>query len=164
MRDYAERVPMSFVENKFASLVWHYRRSPPDFADFQAKKLDDELQIGLANQPVSVGIGSKIVEARAMECNKGAFVRRLMDEAPQNSLFVCIGDDVTDEDMFKTIGSEGISIKVGRQKTFASHRLNSQSDVVRFLGALLASHEQVGLPRTIEKILKKPMLLSKRLG
>jgi trehalose 6-phosphate synthase/phosphatase len=142
MNDYSARVPLSFVENKSASLVWHYRQSPAEFADFQAKKLDDELQIGLANQPVTVGVGSKIVEARAVECNKGYFVQRLVEQAPPDSLFVCIGDDMTDEDMFKAVGSAGIAVKVGLEHTFANHRLRSQADVYGFLQALAASAER----------------------
>ena len=79
MNDYADKVPLSFVEEKRAAVVWHFRQSPAAFADYQAKKLDEELQVGLANQPVSVTIGNKIVEAKAIECDKGSFVRWLME-------------------------------------------------------------------------------------
>lgn len=137
MSSYAERVPLSFVETKEAALVWHYRQSPPGFAAYQARKLDDELQVGLANQPVSVTMGNRVVEAKATECNKGSFLRELMKDADPQHLFVCIGDDLTDEDMFNVMGDRGISIKVGEGMTAARYRLSNQSDVIVFLTQLL---------------------------
>src|SRR5690606_4754230 len=102
MQAYADRVPLSFVEQKEASLVWHFRESPQDFANFQARKLDEELQVGLANHPVSVVYGNKIVEVKAIECNKGSFLRSLIQQDVDNGTFyICMGDDRTDEDMFR---------------------------------------------------------------
>ncbi|WP_413584062.1 bifunctional alpha,alpha-trehalose-phosphate synthase (UDP-forming)/trehalose-phosphatase [Bdellovibrio sp. HCB274] len=137
MNDYSERVPLSFVEKKKACLVWHFRLSPTDFASFQSKKLDDELQVGMANEPVTISMGNKIVEAKAVECNKGNFVRWLMKEKGPNSTIVCLGDDRTDEDMFVALGKSGISIKVGDGATAARNRLKQQTDVVPFLKELI---------------------------
>jgi trehalose 6-phosphate synthase/phosphatase len=139
MQDYAVKVPLSFVETKKASLVWHYRLSPEGFADYQAKKLDEELLVGFANQPVSITMGSKIVEAKAIECNKGHFLRELIgNDSDLDALYICIGDDRTDEDMFRLPDERKISIKIGPQETSAGYRLNSQSEVAGFLEQLLA--------------------------
>lgn len=146
MSSYAERVPLSFVELKEAALVWHYRQSPPGFAAFQARKLDDELQVGLANQPVSVTMGNKIVEAKAVECNKGSLLRSIMQNETEDTLFICLGDDRTDEDMFQVIEKRGISIKVGEGMTSANYRLASQGDVSIFLGELLLATGQKTAP------------------
>ncbi|MCC2678241.1 MAG: hypothetical protein K0R29_817 [Pseudobdellovibrio sp.] len=135
MEEYSKRVPLSFLEVKSASIVWHYRQSPPAFAEYQAKKLDDELQVGLANQPVTVTLGHQIVEARAVECNKGNFVRSLLKEFPDCSV-ICIGDDVTDEDMFKQLGSKHVSIKVGPGQTNAQYRVKDHSEVLTLLELL----------------------------
>ncbi|MFN8792455.1 MAG: bifunctional alpha,alpha-trehalose-phosphate synthase (UDP-forming)/trehalose-phosphatase [Bdellovibrionales bacterium] len=137
MRAYAEKVPLSFVERKEASLTWHFRQSPPDFAGFQAKKLDDELQAGLANHPVTILIGNKIVEAKATECNKGIFVRSLMQTEEEPSLYICMGDDRTDEDMFRALGQEGVSIKIGTEDTAAHYQIRRQEEVMFFLRELL---------------------------
>lgn len=136
MLDYSERVPLSFVEKKEASIVWHFRESPPDFAEFQAKKLDDELQIGMANAPVAISLGDKIVEAKATECNKGNFLRSLMQNSSEDHFYVCIGDDRTDEDMFRVLGNQGYSIKVGPAETQARFRLQNQAQVLKFLREL----------------------------
>lgn len=134
MKAYTERVPYSFIEYKEAAVVWHYRQSPNDFADYQAKRLDEELKVGLANEGVSIIMGSKIVEAKAIECNKGSFLRWLMQtDGRNNGYYLCIGDDRTDEDMFRAVGAEGCTIKVGPGHTVAQYRLSQQEDVLPFL-------------------------------
>ena len=135
MNDYADRVPMSFLESKEASLVWHYRKSPPGFATYQARKLAEELEVLMANLPVSVLIGSKNVEARSLECNKGQIVRLIAEGLPPQTRVICIGDDRTDEDMFKVLPSE-ITIKVGQDITSANHRFPRCEDVLIFLESL----------------------------
>lgn len=133
MQSYSERVPFSFVEKKEAALVWHFRESPESFSEYQAKRLDDELKTGLANQAVSISMGHKIVEAKAIECNKGSFLRWLMQTNPMETYYyICIGDDQTDEDMFNSI-SNGLTIKVGREMTAAQYRIDNQKQVLPLL-------------------------------
>ncbi|UYL09630.1 bifunctional alpha,alpha-trehalose-phosphate synthase (UDP-forming)/trehalose-phosphatase [Bdellovibrio sp. SKB1291214] len=134
MNAYCDRVPFSWIEKKEACLVWHYRQSPASFAEYQAKKLDEELQVGLGNEPVSVMMGSKIVEAKAVECNKGSFLRWLMQSSYQdNSYYICLGDDRTDEDMFRVVDGKGTNIKIGTAMTVAPLRLDTQEQVPEFL-------------------------------
>lgn len=137
MQDYADRVPMSFVEQKMSSIVWHYRESPKKFAEFQANKLDEELQVAFANQPVVVSAGASIIEARATECNKGNFVKGLAESKGEQSLIICLGDDRTDEDMFRALGPGGLTIKVGLGDTIANYQLADQTEVFKFLNNLL---------------------------
>lgn len=141
MKAYASRVPSSFVEKKEASIVWHYRESPTGFANYQAKKLLDELQIVLANQPVSMSLGAKIVEAKAIECNKGNFLRWHIEQEEKiksDAMYVCMGDDLTDEDMFRTLSAKkGFAIKVGQENSVARLHLFRQQSVIPFLHKLL---------------------------
>lgn len=136
MSSYTDKVPLSSIEIKNSSVVWHYRQSPDDFATFQARKLDDELQACLSNQPVAISIGSKIVEAKATECNKGDYIRFRMSQEGDDTLFICIGDDKTDEDMFQMAKDKGLTIKIGNEETVAQFRLEKQSDVFAFLKGL----------------------------
>lgn len=140
MSDYSRRVPLSFVEKKEASIAWHYRESPSGFANYQAKRLLDELQISMANLPVSFMAGSKIIEARSIECNKGNFIRWQLSNSSlnqENYLIMALGDDKTDEDMFKALNqTNGISIKIGMEDTMAKFRISSQHQVFHFLKEL----------------------------
>lgn len=136
MEDYAKHVPLSFVEKKEACLVWHYRKSPEEFANAQAKKLQEELQVSLSNQPMSVSNGSKIIEAKAIECNKGYFLRSLLQNEHE-ALNICIGDDRTDEDAFSALGQQDITIKIGTGPTLAEFRISDQTQVTKFLENLI---------------------------
>lgn len=133
MDDYTSRVPGSFVETKKATLVWHYRRAQPGFGDWLARDMAAHLREVMANAPVEIQRGHKIVEIRPQGIGKGAALRRVLDERTDYDVIVVIGDDRTDEDMFDSIPEHGVSIKVGANPTSAIHRLKNPNSVRRFL-------------------------------
>lgn len=135
MTDYASRVPESFVERKKFGIAWHYRKSPKEFADYQARKLKHDLELALSNLPVSVIAGRKVVEARSAGANKGTFVRWYLENHPERRerLIVAVGDDQTDEDIFSALPDPSVSIKVGHGATRADYRINSQREVLPLL-------------------------------
>ncbi len=138
MTNYTRRVPGSFIEKKNACIVWHYRMAPTVFAEYQAKKLVEELGGGLSNYPAKIMVGKKNVEVRAFETNKGSFITSYLARSEnKDHIPVAIGDDVTDEDMFRAIGKEGITVKVGREETLAQYRINDQSETTDFLNLIL---------------------------
>lgn len=154
MDAYSEKVPLSYLETKRACLVWHYRESPEDFGEFQARKLYDELRVGMSNAPISVMMGAKIVEAKASECDKGSFLRWLLQNSGDvNYSYLCLGDDRTDEDMFRVLGDAGASIKIGREKTDAEFRLGSQEEVIPFFRSLIQYVDDQGSSRLSERSL-----------
>jgi len=138
MSDYTARVPGSFIEKKQFSIAWHYRNAPTEFGEFQARKLAEELELGLANLPVNILRGKKIIEARALEAHKGIFARSFLDSLAPGTFAIAVGDDRTDEDMFTAIRGRGLSFKVGRGASAADVALPSQEDVVEFLDGLFA--------------------------
>lgn len=144
MDDYSQRTPESFIEKKDYSLSWHYRKSPQSFATFQSRKLLCDLESGLANFPVNFIQGKKIIEVKSIEANKGVFANWYYDnifselsDKKCETIFIAIGDDRTDEDLFSAINKHGITIKVGEEDTSAMYRLNSQEEVNPFLKNLL---------------------------
>jgi trehalose 6-phosphate synthase/phosphatase len=50
---------------------------------------------------------------------------------------LAIGDDVTDEDLFRVLPSSAVSIRVGLAGTHAQHNLRSADEVVQFLESLV---------------------------
>lgn len=142
MEDFARRTPGAFVEEKAHAVAWHYRNAPAGFAAHQARRLVMELENTLANLPVRAATGRKVIEARAMEADKGSFCRWLLqrlglDEA--RATLVVLGDDVTDEDLFNAAGPGAVTIKVGTAPTVARYRLADQAEVLPFLRDLLAA-------------------------
>lgn len=137
MRYYQRRVPNSFIERKKYSLCWHYRKSPELYASYQARKLTEELEFSLANLPAVVASGKKIVEAKAIEASKGSFVAWFTKHyLNNNGLIIAIGDDLTDEELFRSLRPTDISIKVGIEETKAKYRLREQQEVEKFLRSL----------------------------
>lgn len=132
MADYSRRVPGSHVERKQAAVAWHYRQSPPEFAHYQAHKLKEDLEVGLSNLPVTVISGKKVIEARAVEANKGYFARNYLDQLAAPRRCVAIGDDTTDEDLMLALPPESLTVKVGAGHSQAGWRL-PQTEVLPLL-------------------------------
>ncbi len=133
---YAARTPGSFVEEKPYGLAWHYRGSPPDFADFLSKKLLIELEEALAGAPAHVMSGKKVVEVKHQDANKGRFVEWFLARLPPRARVVAVGDDQTDEDMFRALArmpTPCLTVKVGGGPTAAQRRLERQEQVRELL-------------------------------
>ena len=62
--------------------------------------------------------------------------REIVARAPEGALFVAIGDDRTDEDMFAALPPGGVAIRVGAGDSSAPYRLDSPTAVRALLGAL----------------------------
>ncbi|MEL6758796.1 MAG: bifunctional alpha,alpha-trehalose-phosphate synthase (UDP-forming)/trehalose-phosphatase [Myxococcota bacterium] len=137
LEDYTSRLPGSFVETKNATLVWHYRKSLPGFGEWLARDVAAHLREVMANAPVEILRGHKIVEIRPQGIGKGAALRRLLSEREPYDIVVVVGDDRTDEDMFEVIPSIGVSIKVGRDPTAAMHRLANPKAVRTLLRSVV---------------------------
>ena len=112
--------------------MWHYRKTDPEFGTWKANQLAHELSTMMANEPVKIRHGRKIVEVTAAEVSKGAAVRRLMHENNYD-LVLCAGDDQTDESMFETELPNVISIKVGPEPSRAKYRLRDPAAFRQFL-------------------------------
>lgn len=102
MRRYKVAYPLSAIERKTASVVWHYRNARLT-SDSPAEELKTELENLLgSNDPVEVKRGKCIVEVRLKFINKGQIASMLARKYEPNFV-LCAGDDVTDEDMYKAL-------------------------------------------------------------
>ena len=73
--------------------------------------------------------GSKIVELRQQGVHKGLIIHSVMESAPPGALVVAVGDDATDEDMFRHLPERGIGIHVGVQTSSAPYSLPNHQSV-----------------------------------
>lgn len=133
---HAAATPGSFVEEKRTSLVWHYRRADPEFGAFKAGELMSDLSNALANEPLHVRQGKKIVEIVPHEINKGAAVAALLARERADAVLIA-GDDATDESMFRLEGEDRFTVKVGEGDTRARYALRNPAALRRFLQSLL---------------------------
>jgi trehalose 6-phosphate synthase/phosphatase len=126
LKHYALSTPGSFVEDKTASIVWHFRSSDPELGERKARLLVDELSGMTANMPIIVQHGRKIVEVCSQHINKGESLKYALSLVSCD-VVVCAGDDLTDEHMFQVGNSKVISIKIGKGETSAKYRFTTPS-------------------------------------
>jgi trehalose 6-phosphate synthase/phosphatase len=136
LESFAGRTPGSLVEEKTASLAWHYRMADPEFGALQAKELRLHLHQVLSNIPVQVLLGNKVIEIRHHGVDKGRIAARLLAEPTAGQLVVALGDDVTDEDMFAGLPPGGIAIHIGPSPSAAPYRLADPRAARAFLRSL----------------------------
>jgi trehalose 6-phosphate synthase/phosphatase len=136
LRIYEQSTPGSFVEEKKTSVVWHYRNTDPEFGAWKAHQLAVELGAIMANQPVEIRHGRKIIEASAAAISKGTAVRRVLQEK-YHDLALCAGDDQTDESMFALNVPNLITIKVGSSPSRAQYRISTPAEFREFLQTAL---------------------------
>jgi trehalose 6-phosphate synthase/phosphatase len=149
----AEQTPGSFVEEKEASIAWHYRNADEETGRRAARGLLRSLPRTLAGEDASVLDGDRVVEVRSGSIHKGRIVEELLGTG-QRSRLVILGDDLTDEDMFRSAPADAMTIRVGGGPTIARHRLAGPDQVRAFLADLARARtgldilSRVPLPRT----------------
>lgn len=132
MEDVTDKTPGSFVEEKSYSLAWHYRKVQTGLGDLRANELMDTLAYHLNASSLKMLDGDKVVEVKNAEVNKGVAALNVLHQQ-KFEFILCIGDDRTDEDMFKVLPERGVSLKVGSNVSAAKYYVEEQADVRQFL-------------------------------
>ncbi len=116
--------PGALVETKTASLAWHWRMAEPELGAERAQELVRRLDAQLGDEPVEVLRGDKVIEVRPRGVHKGRVVERVL-AALQRPLptMAAMGDDVTDDDTFRALPAEAITISVGFRPSAARFRV-----------------------------------------
>lgn len=123
-----DRISGSFIEEKEFSLVWHYRKADSSLSDIRARELVNDLRNLTANLNLQVLEGSKVVEVKNAGVNKGRAASQWISRVKWDFI-LAIGDDLTDEDVFKVLPSTAYSIKVRFSASAAKFNLGSPSQV-----------------------------------
>jgi trehalose 6-phosphate synthase/phosphatase len=136
METYADRTPGAFVEEKSYSLAWHYRKVQEGLGAMRASELIETLGYHLTSHGLQLLDGDKVIEVKNAEINKGKVAMEIMF-GQEYDYILAIGDDHTDEDIFKSLPPEAISIKVGSNVSAARYYVNSFLDVRSLLESLV---------------------------
>lgn len=130
------------IESKKFSFAVHYREVSPEETPLIEKAVDEAV----AESPgLRKSRGKKVFEIQPdLDWNKGKALLWLLEtfrlDAP-DVLPLYIGDDVTDEDAFRTLKDRGIGVIVAKEDrpTAARYRLADPEEVGRFLQELSSS-------------------------
>lgn len=133
---FTQRSPGSLIEEKNHTLAWHYRNVGPELGFVRSRELLDNLHHLLRNTPLNIVDGNKVIEVRMSGVDKGTVARKLLEEN-EYDFILAVGDDKTDEDMFRALADKAITIKIGSGNTAAQYSLSGQADVIRLLNQLV---------------------------
>lgn len=136
---YVDRLPGALLEEKEFSLAWHYRRADPEQAAIRASELRDDLSDYTRNIDVQVLEGNKVLEVRNTGVSKGTAATEWLATV-QADFVLAIGDDWTDEDLFRALPQTACSVRVGMVQTAAKYHLANPGAVRRLLRELLERH------------------------
>lgn len=139
----AESWAALYVEPKNSSLSLHYRHAP------QREAVHTQLLSAIERlEPAPRRVGGKFVENLLPPAapHKGEALQRLIEHSGcPNALFV--GDDETDEDVFRLDDPRIFSICVGMErKSAARFHLVNQAAIVQFLNHLLVLLKKIESP------------------
>jgi trehalose 6-phosphate synthase/phosphatase len=142
MKEAAAELPGSELEQKSASLTFHYRRAEPQAAKAALAALVPKLQPFLGEAGgADLLYGKQVLELRARGIHKGVVLEALLPRLPKGALILAAGDDATDEDLFRDVPAEGLTVHVGETPSIARYRLGSPRALLNLLAALLAAHD-----------------------
>jgi trehalose 6-phosphate synthase/phosphatase len=125
---YVDRTPGSFIEEKDYSLVWHYRKVDNDLGIMRTHELVDRLSHVISRYRLQILEGNKVIEIKNWEINKGRATSKWLKNKKYDFV-LAIGDDYTDEDIFRALTSDHFSIKVGNAPSSARFHVKSVEEV-----------------------------------
>ena len=134
LRPVVAEVPGARLEVKPASVAVHVRQVPDPAAG--AGLLE---RVGEAvDSSLTLKAGKAVLEVAVTDADKGTALRRLREDLGAAGA-VYLGDDVTDEDGFRALEPDDVTIKVGEGPTAARYRVPDP------VGALAALRHLAGL-------------------
>jgi trehalose-phosphatase len=138
-----KEIPGVSIERKHFAIAIHYRNAPPG-SSVTVNEYADRLLA--RNKDFKKGRGKKIVEIKpSLDWHKGKAVEWIMERLglsfPDEYLPMYIGDDITDEDAFRTLSDNGMGILVSShgQLSAARYHLRDVDEVGKFLDYLVSS-------------------------
>lgn len=112
LENMVERTPGSFIEHKDYSLAWHYRNIDKELGAKRIREFRDVLAYLTSNLDLQVLEGNKVIEIKNAGVSKGQATLGWSNEKDWDFIFA-IGDDHTDEDIFKALPNDAFTVKVG---------------------------------------------------
>jgi trehalose 6-phosphate phosphatase len=129
-------VPGARLEIKPASVAVHVRQVPDRAA---AAALLEQART-MVDSSLTLKPGKEVLEIAVTDADKGRALQRLVADLGAAAAMY-LGDDLTDEDAFRALGPDAVTVKIGDGATDARFRVADPAGalaVLRRLGDLLA--------------------------
>ena len=133
LKEYVNRFNGSMIEQKHASLTWHYRNVEQEIAAGRIHELRDNLAEIIKNESkLHIINGNKVLEIKSIMYDKGtAALKLLKDES--FDFIMAVGDDKTDEDLFRVLPATAFTIKIGTDSSLAEYSMKEQHLLYKLL-------------------------------
>ncbi|EMC95574.1 glycosyltransferase family 20 protein [Baudoinia panamericana UAMH 10762] len=147
---YTSKTPGAFVERKKIALTWHYRRAEQENAKVMVRECQKNLEQTVAKTyDVEVMTGKANLEVRPRFVNKGEIAKKLVKAYGSAThhmpdFVLCLGDDFTDEDMFRSLNASklnrdhvfAVTVGASNKQTLAQWHLLEPADVISAVALL----------------------------
>jgi trehalose 6-phosphate phosphatase len=131
LRPLVAATPGARLEVKPASVAVHVRQVADRSAAAELlAEVERRVDSSLTLKP-----GKEVLEVAVTDADKGAALLRLRDELGAAAVLY-LGDDVTDEDGFRALGPDDVSVKIGEGDTAARYRVGRPADALAALNRL----------------------------
>lgn len=137
------------IEDKGLTVSIHYRLVDPEHVFYLEQIFQKVTRPYERSKRIKTLFGKKVFEIRPpLVWDKGAAVNWLIlhrGAATQNSVFIYVGDDATDEDAFRALQGKGITILVdehAERPSLAYYFVRNPQEVTIFLNKVLESFHQ----------------------
>ncbi|RWX76785.1 trehalose-phosphatase [Neorhizobium lilium] len=143
--DQARQWPGVLVEDKGLAIAAHYRQAPEYQQQVEAVMTHFAE---LAGPDYMLQRGKMVLEIRPSRASKGEALRAFLSEPPfQGRIPIAVGDDLTDEAMFRVaneLGGHSIRIEETAAQSIATSALPSAAGLRAILGTLAQQRKQAG--------------------
>ncbi len=126
-----EGAPGARLEVKPASVAVHVRQ----VQDRSAAAAVLERASTLGDSSLTMKPGKDVLEMAMTDADKGTALRRLRSELGAAAT-IYLGDDVTDEDGFRALGADDVTVKIGAGPTDARYRVADTAGALAVLERL----------------------------
>ncbi len=123
----------AWLEHKPASVVVHTRQADPALI---GPALAAATRLAQMIDGAQIKAGHQVVEFLARSTSKGDALHQLADQLNAAPI-IYLGDDVTDEEAFKMLGPDDVTVRVGPGATAAHYRLDGPDEVAATLNTLV---------------------------
>jgi trehalose 6-phosphate synthase/phosphatase len=137
LRRLAHHYPDTTIDEKHFSITWEYGNGIAHLPDSDKRQLKAAFRIMSNQYNVPMIETEHSVEFKAAEISKGKFVASWMNLHGPGDFILAIGDDKSDEEIFKLIDRKYISVRVGYDSSsHARYYVQSRAEVLPLLKSL----------------------------
>ena len=140
MRAHLPKLPGAFIEDKVFSIALHYRESDPAVRVVAQSCFMDAAREHVDAGRLRVLPGACVVELLpGVSWHKGSalqWIRERIERVHGPTFTVYVGDDVTDEDAFRAVGPEGMTISASERASGAEFSVDGPEGVKRLVHSL----------------------------